>query len=440
MFSPVSKPNNIRILIREMDWLAMCIQQRIPGADFTEELPAPPLFEVENTAYSGFIEKHQFGKKERLILSLCLATQLQPELLAELNLPGNPAKLVQYEKTGAFLPTVHTGLYLLAGRDTAKRITHHQLFDASHTFYRKSILGVGTVPAGVPATDGLLMIDKSYLDLFTTGTYKRPRFSHEFPAHLLETELEWEDLVLSPSTIEQIEEIKAYLNHNAILKNDPDLGKHVKPGFRCLFHGPSGTGKTLATALIGKHIGRDVYRIDLSAVISKYIGETSKNLNSLFNQAEDKNWILFFDEGDALFGKRMDTGASQDKNTHFANQDIAFLLQKIESYPELVIVATNLANNMDKAFARRFQCQVSFSLPKPEDRIRLWRDNLPKGLQLPPGIAVEQLAQNHTFSAASILKVIHRVSLKTLQKDRQVISQTDLNRCLADEKMNQSLY
>ncbi|MDQ3110550.1 MAG: ATP-binding protein, partial [Bacteroidota bacterium] len=120
--------------------------------------------------------------------------------------------------------------------------------------------------------------------------------------------------------------LSTYDAHGEELKNSWGLGKHMKAGYRCLFYGPSGTGKTLAATLLGKHIGREVYRVDISSVISKYIGETSKNLNALFNTAEDKDWILFFDEGDALFGKRVDTAQSDDKSSHHSNQDVAYLL------------------------------------------------------------------------------------------------------------------
>jgi len=128
---------------------------------------------------------------------------------------------------------------------------------------------------------------------------------------------------------------------------------------RILFVGAPGTGKKIAASLIGQQLGIDVYRIDLSMVVSKYIGETEKNLKKIFDEAEHKNWILFFDEADALFGKRTNVRDAHDK---YANQEIAYLLQRIENYNGIVILATSIKNNIDEAFKRRLQTIIHFPL------------------------------------------------------------------------------
>ncbi len=120
----------------------------------------------------------------------------------------------------------------------------------------------------------------------------------DFPAEHIETEMEWDDLVLHPNTLRQIREIEKWITHNDTL-----MSEWLKPGYRALFYGPSGTGKTLTATLLGKYTDKDVFRIDLLRVISKYIGETEKNLSGLFAKAENKDWILLFDEADALFGR-----------------------------------------------------------------------------------------------------------------------------------------
>ena len=126
-----------------------------------------------------------------------------------------------------------------------------------------------------------------------------------------------------------------------------------------LFSGAPGTGKKTLASLIGQQSGKEVYRIDLSMVVSKYIGETEKNLSKVFDAAEHKNWILFFDEADALFGKRTNVRDAHDK---YANQEVAYLLQRIENYNGLVILATNMKSNIDEAFTRRFQTIINFPL------------------------------------------------------------------------------
>ena len=128
---------------------------------------------------------------------------------------------------------------------------------------------------------------------------------------------------------------------------------------RILFIGAPGTGKKTLASLIGQQSGKEVYRIDLSMIVSKYIGETEKNLSKVFDAAEHKDWILFFDEADALFGKRTDV---RDAHDRYANTDVAYLLQRIENYNGLVILATNRKSNIDKAFTRRFQTVISFPL------------------------------------------------------------------------------
>ena len=197
---------------------------------------------------------------------------------------------------------------------------------------------------------GRIILDPEIVELLTVGKISKPVFSSQFPAELLETEMSWDDLVLPPSTKNQIREIENWIRYSDTLMEDWNFKRKHKPGFRVLFHGPPGTGKTLAATLLGKHTGQDVFRIDLSRVASKYIGETEKNLGQLFDEAEHKDWILFFDEADALFGKRTSTKGANDR---YANQEVAYLLQRVESFPGLVILASNYKQNLDTAFRRR---------------------------------------------------------------------------------------
>ncbi len=172
------------------------------------------------------------------------------------------------------------------------------------------------------------------------------------------TDQSWNELVLDKATLGQVNEIKTWIKQSSSATRDNNLGKKVKAGYRTLFYGPPGTGKTLTAALIGKEFNKPVYKIDLSKVVSKYIGETEKNLELIFANAKDKDWILFFDEADALFGKRTEVKDSHDR---YANQEISYLLKRIEDYNGLVILATNMKGNMDEAFTRRFNSIVRFN-------------------------------------------------------------------------------
>ena len=169
--------------------------------------------------------------------------------------------------------------------------------------------------------------------------------------------MEWKDLTVSQETSKGIEEIKAWFHDNTRSMAAPGMKKAVKSGYKVLFSGETATDKTLTASLLGKEFGQEVYRVDLSKVVSRYIGETEKNLDQLFKKAEEKNWILFFDEAEALFGKRTEVKDSHDK---YANQEVAYLLQKAEDFSGLVILATNLKADIDKPFLRRFNSVVRF--------------------------------------------------------------------------------
>jgi len=160
--------------------------------------------------------------------------------------------------------------------------------------------------------------------------------------------------------MEEIESIKTWLLQASQSLGDKIAQPKKKPGYRVLFNG-SATDKMPTAEMLGKEFKKKVYRVDLSQVVSKYIGETEKNLAAIFKKAEGKDWILFFDEADALFGKRTSVKDSHDR---YANQEISYLLQRVEDYPGLSILSTNLKGSIDSAFVRRFQAVVHFPKTK----------------------------------------------------------------------------
>jgi SpoVK/Ycf46/Vps4 family AAA+-type ATPase len=226
----------------------------------------------------------------------------------------------------------------------------------------------------------------------------------EFPVHHMTTQKRWADIVLNASTQEQIDQLRAWLQqHKEIIYAKNKL----LDGYRALFYGPAGTGKSLTAAILANELGAEIYKIDLSLVVSKYIGETEKNLNLLFDQAEGKAWILFFDEADALFGKRTEV---KDAHDRYANQEISYLLQKIEDYKGLVIVASNSKSNIDKAFIRRFQSIIHFPLPTAEERRRIWETGFSENKIGQEKIDLDSIAEKYELSPASIMNVVHYVT------------------------------
>ena len=190
-----------------------------------------------------------------------------------------------------------------------------------------------------------------------------------------------------------------------------------------MFYGPPGTGKTLTASLLGKSAGLDVYRIDLSMVVSKFIGETEKNLANVFDQAENKNWILFFDEADALFGKRTQASSSNDRH---ANQEVSYLLQRVEDFPGVVILATNLKANLDDAFSRRFQSMIYFPMPGPEQRKALWEKAFSDHTVLDENFNLDELAYKHEMAGGAIINVVRYSSMKALKRGDNRILRKDV--------------
>ncbi len=296
---------------------------------------------------------------------------------------------------GGFLPNGETAVFLLAGENLAARIAALALFDPDHAFAQAGLLQLDGEIGGEPQLSGALRVSAETLQRLQTGVWHKPDYNAQFPARRIATALAWDDLVLAPEVMDEIEIVRTWLRDGPALMETWGLAKTVKPGYRCLFYGPPGTGKTLTATLLGQDAGVDVYRIDLSMVVSKYIGETEKNLARVFDQAQSRRWVLFFDEADALFGKR---SATQSSNDRHANQEVAYLLQRVEDFPGTVILATNLRGNLDEAFSRRFQSMIYFPMPDATQRLRLWRSLIREPERLAADIDLPALAERHELS------------------------------------------
>ncbi len=222
----------------------------------------------------------------------------------------------------------------------------------------------------------------------------------ESAIHHITTVKRWADIVLVPGTRRLIDQLRDFLKAHRKTK-DKSTGSNI-----VLFHGPSGTGKSLAAALLGKEAGKTVYQIDLNKVVSKYIGETEKNLEVIFKNAGKQGSILFFDEADALFGKRSEV---KDAHDRYANIEISYLLEKTEAYPGLVIMASNMKSNIDEAFLRRINMVINFPFPSVQDRKKIWEAGL-AGTALKidaPGVLT--LAEQYELSPGTIIKLITRM-------------------------------
>lgn len=392
------------------------------------EIKLPRLSEY--SSLGQLVKKFDFGFEERVILALAMAVHLRPQALdkfftrnEEIDRTFSQAGGLKGRFHSGYIPTLETATFLLAGADISKRIMILQLFEEDSIFTKNNIIKLEVKEPTEPKYAGQLVISDEYLEYLTTAKAFKPSYVNNFPAEVLTTELEWEDLYLEKETISEINNIETWLNNQHKIMYELKLRKHLKLGYRALFYGSSVTGKTLTATLLGKNLGLEVYRVDLSMITSKYIGETTKNLARLFDMAENKNWILFFDEAESLFGKRS-TDVQRATDSYY-NQEVGYLLQRIENYDGLVILATNLLDNIDTAFMRRFQSLVYFPVPSATQQLALWKNIFANGLKLAKNVNLKMLSEKYILTASNITNILRDVTIKTLQaKSSQISMQT----------------
>ncbi len=234
----------------------------------------------------------------------------------------------------------------------------------------------------------------------------------------------WDDLVLPDEQLEQIREVCEQAKHRYRVFDEWGFDRKLSlgKGLNVLFSGPPGTGKTMAAEVIASELKLDLYKIDLSQVVSKYIGETEKNLDRIFSAAQNSNAILFFDEADALFGKRSEVKDSHDR---YANIEIGYLLQKMEEYEGIAILSTNVKHHIDEAFLRRMQALVEFPFPEETERRRVWQLAFPNKAPVGPDVDFAALARAVRLAGGNI-KNIARLAAFLAAADGGVISMPHL--------------
>src|SRR5262245_4720618 len=427
---------DVTYLVRSFRQFELILEQRL-RAHFSKgpsheraatavESPRPP----DDSPFGRFVREHACDDESRLLVLLALAPRMKPDFfdrLLQSILPsaGDHPQVggMRGRQHRGFIPTGDTALFLLAGDDLDARARWQTLLCGDHPLVQKGIVYLEEPVDSDPPMSGRLVLDSDYAERFVSGKVRAPRLSMRFPAQRLDTALGWDDVVLPPRTLTEIRGLENWIRRGDVLMNQWNMRHKLRPGCRALFFGPPGTGKTLTATVLGKVTERQVYRVDLSSVVSKYIGETEKNLAGLFDRAEHKEWILFFDEADALFGKRTQV---RDAHDRYANQEVSFLLQRIETYNGLVILASNLANHVDEAFARRFEHVVHFPMPRQNERLLIWKKGLPVPASLEPGVDLTQIAMRHELSGGTIMNVIRYASLQAIARGETVLRQQDL--------------
>lgn len=422
---------NAKHLEAELRWFRQVVETRYQllhqkDCVFREVVEVPQAkLNGHPSPYQTFLNSHHLDWKERFVLVLALVPHIQPHVLDDLLGQLEPQFVGDRlgNRSSSFVPTIETALFLLAGDNLEKRFLDQQIFDPDAPLLREKILSLDDDPNDSARSSAHLVINQELLTRFTSGKPFRPDYSHRFPAQRITTTQEWDDLILDDKTSSQITEIQAWIKHGNTILYDWGLSRKFSPGYKCLFYGPPGTGKTMTAALLGQQAELDVYRIDLSMVISKYIGETEKNLRHIFDTADKKRWILFFDEAEALFGKRTEV---RDAHDRFANQEVSYLLHRIEQHDGLVILATNKRNQLDDAFTRRFQTIVPFPMPGSEERYQIWHKGFSSRCALEKAIDLKQIADRYELAGGSIMNVIRYASLMALEAGSNIVMLKDL--------------
>lgn len=426
---------NAATMEAELGWLETVLQNRLAsmangkGAGALP-LPDPPDISEDQSPYGSFIRHYRMTPVERLVLATALVPHVRPNLFDCFLLKNETLDRGFTEFGGlhgrfhsGFLPTGETLLFLIAGTDLDVRFALQAVFDGNHYFSQHNILSLQGATGNEPLLAGQIVLSRTFTDYLTTGSISAPSFGPDFPAQKIETAQNWDDLILEPHALEQIWEIRSWLMHGDTVMHDMGMARRVKPGYRSLFYGPPGTGKSMTAALLGRESGYDVYRIDLSMVVSKYIGETEKNLARVFDYAGHHRWILFFDEADALFGKRTET---KDAHDRYANQETAYLLQRVEDYDGVAILATNQKSNIDNAFTRRFHTIIHFPMPDASNRHRIWMNAFTDRVELEDTSMLEDVALMHEISGGAIMNVARYAALKSAERGDRIIRRTEI--------------
>ncbi|MCU0430828.1 MAG: ATP-binding protein [Cytophagaceae bacterium] len=268
-----------------------------------------------------------------------------------------------------FIPTVRSALFLIEPIQFSKHPAFiEKYFSKESPLFSKGILK--SLDADPLLGDSELECSNDFVSRITRGKDYEYVFPSEFPAVKINSPHQWQDLILPHSVESKLSMLLSAFQHHKELTEHPGIGKHFKKSVVALFSGEPGTGKSMTAGMLGKQLGLQVYRIDISQLVSKWVGETAKNLRILFDVAEQKNWILFFDEADSIFSRRSKGDTAHDSAK---NHDISYILMRIESFQGFVILATNLGINIDEAFRRRIDMEITFMQPDTDTRLRLWQ-------------------------------------------------------------------
>ncbi len=427
---------NVLQLSQGIRWFQLLIDERmneLSKGEKTEggksKMDNIPVFDKKSPIQ---ILLNEFGNSEVeiVLLFMSFSAWFRPATFAKLTMlqENSDARYVEtgglYKKNSSrFIPTLQTAIFLLSGKNVTLQ-GYYSTIISDHRLFREGVLhlrntgGIDNYPF-----EQIPELDLGYYHYLINGKKPHMDITPDFPASLMETNKTLNDLVLKESTRAQLDIIMNYAKVKDTLFMREGVDAKINQGYLALLYGPPGTGKTFSVSVISKELGIEAYRVDLSRVISKYIGETEKNLEKIFTRFEDKNCILMFDEADALFGKRTEVKDAKDR---FANQEVAYLLQRVETFPGLVILASNYNQNLDSAFKRRILSSVYFAQPDSEEREILWRNAVPEYYSFESENSPAILAEKHSLTGANIANIIKLCCIQAESKGEKILRIKDI--------------
>lgn len=418
--------------IVSFDWLIQRMHTVVSSEDFGHE----DLLLNETDHFSKFFRNFHLDHDEIVLVMVALAASIEPSLLDTLKseLLNGKASISggrMDRETGIFRPTIRTVVYLLAGNDPllrAKAIRNIQ--PKSRPF----LLGVvKAFPFGkdIPFLDYQISFNDQFLNAVLWGDSPRLDGDPGFPVNKGTSTHMMKDVIVKEKTMLELLKLQRFARNMSKLWNMHGSNK-VRRNYLCVFSGDPGTGKSFAAEAVGNELQLPVYRVNLAQMVSKYIGETEKNLEAVFDRFNRQPGILFFDEAESIFSKRIEVKDSHDQ---YANNLQSYLLQKVEDFEGIIVLATNvkdLTQFFDKAFQRRIRSIVEFEFPDFEERLPIWQNSLFDPFVFETGI-VENIARNYQLSGGSIYNIVSDAVIEALDTDQLVISKEMLESAMRVE-------
>jgi AAA+ superfamily predicted ATPase len=429
-----SNPNS-DCIANELIWLSQRIRESVdPSLDVQN---ASPPSVNENTAYGKLIRQYDFNEADRMLLNLALAANLSPEILHPLAMYSNDKIGAKHAggffRTGdtQYYPTVRMAVFLLAGSNFSLRDKYSVQFHARHLLFTSGLVIAKERTDSSVFLGYEITFNDQFLGTILNGDEPRLDGEQGFPARRSTRKHNLADVVLADSTRTEIDKLRRFARNMKKLwsMNQSQL---YRSNFIGIFSGEPGTGKSHTAEAVGNELDLPVYKVNFAQMVSKYIGETEKNLEKVFDRFDKQTCILFFDEAESIFSKRTQV---EDAHDQHANNLQSYLLQKVEEFNGILILATNMANperHFDKAFQRRIRLNVRFPFPDYPERIKLWERALAKPFYLAEGL-LDNLAKHYQLTGGSIYNIVSDAVIMAMDAGTEEISFEMLEEVMKDE-------